>query len=93
MSDARKEYLKQYLKEWRASNKQNVKEYQAKYFQENKECILLKRAENEEKTGYHCIYINKKKTCCCGKDYQINNYYKHRKNCSSYQTSLEKVEI
>jgi hypothetical protein len=90
----RKEYLKQYLKEWRASNKQSVKEYQAKYFQENKQTILLKRAENEEKTNYHSTYVDStRRTCCCGKDYKLNYYYSHQKKCVSYQKTLEKVEV
>jgi hypothetical protein len=81
---------KEYLKQWRRNNKEKVKDYQATYFQENKETIYKKRKENETEIGYKCIYNEQTKICMCGKELKVKSLYNHRKICEVYKHNLDK---
>jgi len=79
---------KEYLKQWRLKNNEKVKEYQALYFQANKEAINQQRNYREKETGYHHIYVEQKRECVCGKTLKVKSLYNHRKICLAYQSSL-----
>jgi hypothetical protein len=82
---------KEYLKEWRKKNREKIKEYNANYFQENKETIKIKRQEHEKRTGYHNTYSESVfKECVCGKILKVGTFYLHRRNCKEYQSTLTK---
>lgn len=82
---------KEYLKEWRRRNKEKIKEYNATYFQENKDTIYKKRHEHEKETGYHIIYSESVfKECVCGIKLKAGTFYMHRGICKEYQKTLTK---
>jgi hypothetical protein len=76
---------KAYLKEWRLKNKEKVKEYQATYFQENKETIYEQRHKHEKETDNHKGYLNQYKHCECGKYLKICSIYMHYKICIEHK--------
>ena len=84
---------KAYLKEWRQLNKEKIKEYNATYFQNNKEAILVQRNKSEEETGYKHIYGEQIRVCECGKELKVKSFYNHRKICKVYQKTLDKKTL
>lgn len=84
---------KEYLKAWRLANKEKTKEYNASYFQANKEAILVQRNKNEEETGYKCMYNQQTRICECGKELKVKSLYNHRKICKEYKKTLDKTTL
>ena len=81
----------EYLKLWREKNREKVKAYKAKHYQENKATICEKRKkyyadnskiilEKQAKTGDPQGYQQGYRDCACGKTLKIVSYYLHRKN-------------
>ena len=81
---------KEYLKAWRLANKEKVKEYNASYFQDNKDKINRQRNKSEEETGYKHIYNEQYRICECGKQLKVKSLYNHRKICSEYKKLIDK---
>jgi hypothetical protein len=78
---------KEYKRLWRLKNKEKIQEYNAKYFQDNKEKILRKRNETEQQECKHAMYLRQRVECICGKELLRSSLYGHRKICIIYKQS------
>jgi len=65
----------EYYKQWREVNKEKVKEYRMKYYDENRESILEKQKEK----GAVALYKQDYRECECGKIFKASYFYTHRK--------------
>jgi hypothetical protein len=84
---------KEYLKQWRAKNKEKIQNYQAQYFQENKDTIYKQRVISENETGYKMKYNQQHKLCECGKSLKISSIYQHYRTCLPHKNSLPKSTL
>jgi len=72
---------------WRAKNKAKIAEYNANYFQENKETIYETRKEHEDETGYHSEYMQIEVECRCGLKDTRQNIMNHKRGCDIHINS------
>ncbi len=71
-------------KKWRDKNKEKMSEYNATYFQNNKDEIYETRKIHEEETEYNKNYRAEIAKCICGKKDTRGNIMNHKQTCDTY---------
>ena len=80
--------LKEYKRQWRLKKKQHIKEYNAKYYEANRDTILKYRAVKQEETGCYLAYQHTRVYCICEKELWRSSLYIHRKTCRTWKNHL-----
>ena len=80
----------EYYKRWRELNKEKVKEYKTKYYEDNRDTILQKQQEK----GAVELYKQGYRECECGKTLKIASFYQHRNNhCSKNKNKTPYIKL